>query len=141
MDKLLLPDVISILKARMASRTAIHHAAPLLRSGITRQSVQKSKSFRSRSLHYNANTTRSSRRSFLNGYTAVGVATGITVSSLALYLHHNGVHMQLLANAKADEPVTPHTALDETPIHCEHATTYSRCQSDSSLTFFSGTVF
>lgn len=110
----------------MASRTT-QRGLLLLQSVSTKQSIQQSsKAFRkppssARSLHAASPTARYSRASFYNGYSAA-TAGALTLASLGLWLHHNGIQLQLLSVAQADEPapagtITPHVALDETPLH------------------------
>ena len=122
----------------MTSRTAFQQAT-LLRSIVSRQSIrqQSKKNINVRSLHSAtaANSASSSRASFVNGYSTLAAA-GIAVSSLAFYLHQNGIQVQLLAYAKADEPVTPHAALDESPIHREPVHYVTLNSYGSMLTFY-----
>lgn len=63
-------------------------------------------------------TASNARAGVYNGrlVSLVGV---ITAASSGLWLHQNGLQVQLLQSALADEPVTPHVALDETPIHLD----------------------
>ncbi|KAK9894287.1 hypothetical protein P389DRAFT_105518 [Cystobasidium minutum MCA 4210] len=107
----------------MTSRTSFQQAS-LLRFAVSRQSIRqplrKKNHFTVRSLHSHSATSYSHRSgtSFLNGYSTLAAA-GIAVSTLALCLQHNGIQVQLLSNAKADEPITPYAALDESPVHLD----------------------
>lgn len=108
----------------MSSHT-VQQGFTLLRASLARQSIRHPKNFKllhqkSRSLHAKTSIaygSAASGRAGLKSTHLAALAGVVAASSVAAWLHQNGIQVQLLQSALADEPVTPHVALDETPIH------------------------